>query len=109
MDLLSFDKESVIYVSNPNASMLEYNDVHGFTPEILTTKKNVVGIYQNSTIKDKKELILEYICKVQEMYYIYLTLDTTIKLEDGNSYKMRLYYDYNDRQQINLLLTSLKK
>jgi hypothetical protein len=109
MDLLSFDKESVIYVSNPNASMLEYNDTHGFTPEILTTKKNVVGIYQNSTIKDKKELILEYICKVQEMYYIYLTLDTTIKLEDGNSYKMRLYYDYNDRQQINLLLTSLKK
>ena len=109
MDLLSFDKESVIYVSNPNASMLEYNDVHGFTPEILTTKKNVVGVYQNSTIKDKKELILEYICKVQEMYYIYLTLDTTIKLEDGNSYKMRLYYDYNDRQQINLLLTSLKK
>jgi hypothetical protein len=109
MDLLSFDKESVIYVSNPNASMLEYNDVHGFTPEILTTKKNVIGIYQNSTIKDKKELILEYICKVQEMYYIYLTLDTTIKLEDGNSYKMRLYYDYNDRQQINLLLTSLKK
>jgi len=109
MDLLSFDKESVIYVSNPNASMLEYNDVHGFTPEILTTKKNVVGIYQNSTIKDKKELILEYICKVQEMYYIYLTLDTTIKLEDGDSYKMRFYYDYNDRQQINLLLTSLKK
>ena len=109
MDLLSFDKESVIYVSNPNASMLEYNDVHGFTPEILTTKKNVVGIYQNSTIKDKKELILEYICKVQGMYYIYLTLDTTIKLEDGDSYKMRFYYDYNDRQQINLLLTSLKK
>ena len=109
MDLLSFDKESVIYVSNPNASMLEYNDVHGFTPEILTTKKNVVGIYQNSTIKDKKELILEYICKVQGMYYIYLTLDTTIKLEDRDSYKMRLYYDYNDRQQINLLLTSLKK
>ncbi len=109
MDLLSFDKESVIYVSNPNASMLEYNDAHGFTPEILTTKKNVVGIYQNSTIKDKKELILEYICKVQEMYYIYLTLDTTIKLEDRDSYKMRLYYDYNDRQQINLLLTSLKK
>jgi hypothetical protein len=109
MDLLSFNKESVIYVSNPNASMLEYNDVHGFTPEILTTKKNVVGIYQNSTIKDKKELILEYICKVQGMYYIYLTLDTTIKLEDGDSYKMRLYYDYNDRQQINLLLQSLKK
>jgi len=109
MDLLSFDKESIIYVSNPNASMLEYNDVHGFTPEILTTKKNVVGIYQNSTIKDKKELILEYICKVQGMYYIYLTLDTTIKLEDEDSYKMRLYYDYNDRQQINLLLTSLKK
>jgi len=109
MDLLSFDKESVIYVSNPNASMLEYNDVHGFTPEILATKKNVVGIYQNSTIKDKKELILEYICKVQGMYYIYLTLDTTIKLEDGDSYKMRFYYDYNDRQQINLLLTSLKK
>jgi hypothetical protein len=109
MDLLSFDKESVIYVKNPNASMLEYNDVHGFTPEILSTKKNVVGIYQNSIIKDKKELILEYICKVQEMYYIYLTLDTTIKLEDGDSYKMRFYYDYNDRQQINLLLTSLKK
>jgi len=109
MDLLSFDKESVIYVSNPNASMLEYNDFHGFTPGILQNKKNVVGIYQNSTIKDKKELILEYICKVQEMYYIYLTLDTTIKLEDRDSYKMRLYYDYNDRQQINLLLTSLKK
>jgi hypothetical protein len=109
MDLLSFDKESVIYGSNPNASMLEYNDVHGFTPEILQNKKNVFGIYQNSVLQDKKELVLEYICKVQGMYYIYLTLDTTIKLEDGDSYKMRLYYDYNDRQQINLLLQSLKK
>ena len=109
MDFSSFDKENIIYGDKPNASVLLYNDTHGFTPEILATKKNVVGIYQNSTIKDKKELILEYICKVQGMYYIYLTLDTTIKLEDEDNYKMRLYYDYNDRQQINLLLTTLKK
>jgi hypothetical protein len=109
MDLLSFDKESVIYVSNPNASMLEYNDVHGFTPEILTTKKNVVGIYQNSVLESKKELVLEYICKVQGLYYIYLSLDTIIKSETSNNYKMRIYYDFQDRQQINLLLTSLKK
>jgi hypothetical protein len=106
---LSFDKESVIYVSNPNASMLEYNDVHGFTPEILTTKKNVVGIYQNSVLESKKELVLEYICKVQGLYYIYLSLDTIIKSETSNNYKMRIYYDFQDRQQINLLLTSLKK
>ena len=109
MDLLSFDKESIIFGDKPNASVLEYNDKHGFTPEILSTKKNVVGVYQNSKINDKKELILEYICKVQGLYYIYLTLDTPIKLEGGDSYKMRFYYDYNDRQQINLLLTTLKK
>jgi hypothetical protein len=109
MDLLSFDKESVIYVSNPNASMLEYNDVHGFTPEILENKKNVVGIYQNSVLESKTELVLEYICKVQGLYYIYLSLDTIIKSETSNNYKMRIYYDFQDRQQINLLLTSLKK
>lgn len=109
MDFSSFDKENIIYGDKPNASVLLYNDTHGFTPEILATKKNVVGIYQNSTIKDKKELILEYICKVQGMYYIYLTLETTTKSEGNDSYKMRLYYDYNDRQQINLLLTTLKK
>jgi hypothetical protein len=89
--------------------MLEYNDVHGFTPEILTTKKNVVGIYQNSVLESKKELVLEYICKVQGLYYIYLSLDTIIKSETSNNYKMRIYYDFQDRQQINLLLTSLKK
>jgi len=109
MDLSSFDRENIIFSDKPNASVLIYNDTHGFTPEILMTKKNVVGIYQNSTIKDKKELILEYICKVQGMYYIYLTFDTYIKQEKGDNYKMRLYYDFNDRQQINLLLTSLKK
>jgi hypothetical protein len=109
MDLLNFDKENIIFAEKPNASIIFYNDTHQFTPEILTTKKNVVGIYQNSTIKDKKELILEYICKVQGIYYIYLTLDTTLKLEEGDSYKMKFYYDFNDRQQINLLLTSLKK
>ena len=109
MDLLSFDKESVIYGSNPNASMLEYNDVHGFTPEILQNKKNVFGIYQNSVLQDKKELVLEYICKVQGLYYIYLSLDSTIKTEPSDNYKMRIYYDFQDRQQINLLLTSLKK
>lgn len=109
MDFSSFDKENIIYGDKPNASVLVYKDTHGFTPEILMAKKNVVGIYQNSTIKDKKELILEYICKVQGMYYIYLTLETTTKSEDNDSYKMRIYYDYNDRQQINLLLQSLKK
>jgi hypothetical protein len=89
--------------------MLEYNDAHGFTPEILQNKKNVVGIYQNSVLQDKKELVLEYICKVQGLYYIYLSLDSTIKTEPSDNYKMRIYYDFQDRQQINLLLTSLKK
>ena len=109
MDLLSFDRESVIYGKNPNASMIEYNDAHGFTPEILGSKKNVVGIYQNSVLQDKKELVLEYICKVQGLYYIYLSLDSIIKTEPSDNYKMRIYYDSQDRQQINLLLTSLKK
>jgi hypothetical protein len=109
MDLLNFEKESVIYSTNPNASMLEYNDVHGFTPEILQNKKNVWGIYQNSVLQDKKELILEYICKVQGLYYIYLSLDSTIKTESSDNYKMRIYYNFEERQQINLLLTSLKK
>ena len=109
MDLLSFDRESIIYGNNPNASMLEYNDAHGFTPEILQNKKNVLGIYQNSLLQDKKELVLEYICKVQGLYYIYLSLDSIIKDEPSDNYKMRIYYDFQDRQQINLLLTSLKK
>jgi hypothetical protein len=109
MDLLSFDRESVIYGSMPNASVIEYNDTHGLTPEILQNKKNVVGIYQNSVLQDKKELILEYICKVQGLYYIYLSLDSTVKTEPSDNYKMRIYYQFEDRQQINLLLTSLKK
>jgi hypothetical protein len=109
MDLLSFDKESVIYKSNPNASVIEYNDKHGFTPEILKEKKNVVSIYQTSSIQDKKEVVFEYICKVQGLYYIYLTLDSVIDSEETDNYKMRIYYQFEDRQQINLLLTSLKK
>lgn len=109
MDLSSFDKENIIYSIQPNLSVLEYGDTHGFTPESLESKKNVVGVYQNSIIKDKKELILEYICKVQGLYYIYLTFDTLIKQEEGDNYKMKIYYDFNNRQQINLLLTSLKK
>jgi hypothetical protein len=109
MDLLSFDKESVILNDKPNFSILEYGDTHGFTPESLETKKNVLGIYQNSVIQEKKELILEYICKVQGLYYIYLTLDSIPNNDNKDSYKMRLYYDFKDRQQINLLLTSLKK
>jgi len=109
MDLSSFDREDIIYELKPTASKLEYNDTHGFTPDILMTKKNVVGIYQKSVLKDKKELILEYICKVQGLYFIYLTFDGIIKEDAGDNYKMRLYYDFNDRQHINLLLTSLKK
>jgi hypothetical protein len=108
MDLLNFDKEEIIYGENPRASVLEYNDTHGFTPELLIKKNNVVSVYQNSIIKENKELVLEYICKVQGLYYIYLTLYNPIKLEEEDNYKMRLYYDYKDRQQINLLLTSFK-
>ena len=109
MDLLSFDKESIIYSIQPNLSVLEYGDTHGFTPESLELKKNVIGVYQNSVINNKKELILEYIGRVQELYYIYLTLDTTLDNEGKDNYKMRVYYNFNDRQQINLLLTTLKK
>ena len=79
------------------------------SPEILKDKKNVVGIYQMSSLQDKKEVIFEYIGKVQGLYYIYLTLDNLIKTEPSDNYRMRIYYDYQDRQQINLLLTSLKK
>ena len=109
MEISSFDKESIIYGEKPNASVLEYNDSHGFTPEILKDKKNVVGIYQMSSLQDKKEVIFEYIGKVQGLYYIYLTLDNLIKTKPSDNYRMRIYYDYQDRQQINLLLTSLKK
>ena len=109
MDLLGFDRESIIYSNELNLSILEYNDTHGFTPEILKNKKNVISIYQNSVSQDKKELVLEYICRVQDLYYIYLTLDSTIKTEPSDNYKMRIYYNFKDRQQINLLLTSLKK
>ena len=42
MDLLSFDKDSIIFGDKPNASVLEYNDKHGFTPEILSTKKKML-------------------------------------------------------------------
>lgn len=109
MDLLSFDKESIIHSIQPNLSVLEYGDVHGFTPESLESKKNVVGVYQNSIVKDKKELVLEYICRVQGLYYIYLVLDSILNNEGKDNYKMRVYYNFSDRQQINLLLTSLKK
>ena len=109
MDLSSFDKESIIYSIQPNLSVLEYGDTHGFTPESLESKKNVAGVYQNSVIKDKKELILEYIGRVQGLYYIYLTLDSTLDNEGKDNYRMRVYYNFNDRQQINLLLQSLKK
>lgn len=109
MNLSIFDKESIIFDDNPKFSVLEFNDFHGLTPEILSTKKNVISIYQISTIENKQELIFEYICKVQGLYYIYLTLDTLVKQEQVNNYKMRIYYNYNDKQQINLLLTSLKK
>jgi hypothetical protein len=37
-----------------------------------------------------------------------LTLYNPIKSEEEDNYKMRVYYDYKDRQQINLLLTSFK-
>lgn len=107
--MILFEKENIILKENPNISILEYGDIHGFTPEILKEKKNVVTILQNSSLNNKNELIFEYICKVQGVYFIYLTLDTEIKLEEGYSYKMRIYYDYKDRQQINLLLTSFKK
>jgi hypothetical protein len=106
---MSFDKENIILNNNPNMSIIEYNDTHGFTPEILTEKKNVVVILQNSIINDRKETIFEYICKVQGLYYIYLTLSTIVNLDGQDAYKMRIYYDYKDRQQINLLLTSFKK
>jgi len=109
MDFLSFDKESIIYSIQPNLSVLEYSDIHGFTPESLETKKNVVTIYQNSEIENKKEIILEYIGKIQGLYYIYLSLDSLFENEGENNYKMRIYYNFSDRQQINLLLTSLKK
>jgi hypothetical protein len=107
MDLLNFEKENIIYNENQKYSVLEYTDTHGFTPEILKDKKNVVSVYQTSSIQGKIEVVFEYICKVQELYYIYLTLSNVISEEDN--YKMRIYYDYKDRQQINLLLTSLKK
>lgn len=109
MDLLTFDKESIIYSIQPNLSVLEYGDAHGFTPESLESKKNVEGVYQNSVINGRKELILEYICRVQGLYYIYLTLDSTIDNNVIDNYKMRLYYNFSDRQQINLLLQSLRK
>jgi len=107
--MILFEKENIILKENPNISILEYSGIHGFTPEILKEKKNVVTILQNSNLNNKNELIFEYICKVQGVYFIYLTLDAEIKLEEGYSYKMRIYYDYKDRQQINLLLTSFKK
>jgi hypothetical protein len=107
MDLLNFEKENIIYNESKKYSVLEYTDTHGFTPEILKDKKNVVSVYQTSSIQDKREVVFEYICKVQGLYYIYLTLSNVMSEEDN--YKMRIYYDYNDRQQINLLLTSLKK
>jgi len=104
-----FEKENIIYQTHPNFCVLEYDDIHGFTPEILKDKKNIAGVYQSSSIKDKKEIIIEYIGRVQGLYYIYLTLDFNISEESKDNYKMRIYYDYKDRQQINLLLTSLKK
>ena len=89
MDLLNFEKENIIYNENQKYSVLEYSDTHGFTPEILKDKKNVVSVYQTSSIKDKREVVFEYICKVQGLYYIYLTLSNVISGEDN--YKMRIF------------------
>ncbi len=52
MDLLNFEKENIIFNENQKYSVIEYTDTHGFTPEILKEKKNVVSLYQTSSIQD---------------------------------------------------------
>jgi hypothetical protein len=100
MDLLSFDKESIIKSGLCN---MIYLDIHGLEPESLSKKKNIIVLYENVIVSDGIQVIDDFIVSVQNDYYIYLK-----RKEDG-SYIMKLYYNYESRPQINLLLKSLKK
>jgi hypothetical protein len=99
MDSLNFDKEDII---DSKLSTLTFMDDHGLSPESLSKKKNVIVLYENVTILNGIETVYDFIVSVQNDYYIYL------KRRDGGNYAMKIYYNYNNRQQINLLLSSLK-
>lgn len=99
MDSLNFDKE---YIIDSKLSTLTFMDDHGLNPESLSKKKNVIVLYENVTILNGTETVHDFIVSVQNDYYIYL------KRRDDGNYVMKIYYNYNNRQQINLLLSSLK-
>ena len=96
MDSLNFDKEDII---DSKLSTLTFMDDHVLSPESLSKKKNVIVLYENVTILNGTETVYDFIVSVQNDYYIYL------KRRDDGNYVM----NYNNRQQINLLLSSLKK
>ena len=99
MDSLNFDKEDII---DSNLSTIIFMDNHGLSPESLSKKKNVIVLYENVTILNGTETVYDFIVSVQNDYYIYL------KRSDGGNFAMKIYYNYSNRQQINLLLSSLK-
>jgi hypothetical protein len=100
MDLLNFDREDII---KPGLCNMTYLDSHGLEPESISKKKNVIVLYENVIVSGGTQVINDFIVSVQNDYYIYLK-----RKEDG-SYIMKLYYIYESRPQINLLLKSLKK
>lgn len=99
MDSLNFDKEDII---DSKLSTLTFMDDHGLSPESLSEKKNVIVLYENVTILNGIETVNDFIVSVHNDYYIYL------KRRNGGNYAIKIYYNYKNRQQINLLLSSLK-
>lgn len=99
MGSLNFNKEHII---NSDLSTLTFMDEHGLNPEILSKKKNVIVLYENTTILNGTEIVHDFIVSVQNDYYIYLK-----RMVSGH-YGMKIYYNYSNRQQINLLLSSFK-
>ena len=100
MDSLNFNKENII---DSKLSTLTFMDEHGLNPEMLSKKKNVVVLYENVTILKGIEIVHDFIVSIQNDYWIYL------KRRASGHYGMKIYYNYSNRQQINLLLKSLKK
>jgi len=99
-----FLKEKEFLSKNNLLSIINYEDSHKLTPQILKDKKNTEPILIISTICDNREYITDYICSVQKKFYIYLS--STIM---ENSYKLRIYYYPNDIEEIKLLIKNLNK
>lgn len=99
-----FTKEEEFLSKNAFLSIINYEDSHNLTPQILKEKKNTEPILIISTISNNREYITDYICSVQKKFFIYLS-STVME----SSYKLRIYYLPNDIEEIKILIKNLNK